>query len=201
MPVSKVRIDGNDTDIALAAAISYGRKYVDAPRVEPIIRGLLANKELTPFEFVGIWFCIRCSRACHSQFLQYRHASRITRSTRRAQPIELEEPTIVRNMALGAEKTHLESALKAYEFMVTSLGTPKEKARMILPLSTLTEFYWYANLRELMHFFEERTSERAEEEIRELAKAMREIAAREFPIVFRCIDGGEQNRTDPEFVK
>lgn len=47
---------GSDGSIALAARISYGAKHVESERVEPIINGLIANKEGTPFEFASMWF-------------------------------------------------------------------------------------------------------------------------------------------------
>jgi len=45
---------GSDGSIALAARISYGAKHVESERVEPIINGLIANKEGTPFEFARV---------------------------------------------------------------------------------------------------------------------------------------------------
>ena len=179
---------GSDGSIALAARISYGAKHVESERVGPIIAGLIANKEGTPFEFASMWFYIRCSRLCHSQFLQYRHASRITRSTRRTNPIESEDA--------GDE-----------------LKIPREIARRILPMSILTEFYWLVNLRELMHFLDERLSNKAEfdkcfvrwfsvtgrelrlqknltqNEIRDIAKRMELEFAGAFPITYMAWRG------------
>ena len=122
---------GSDGSIALAARISYGAKHVESERVKPIITGLIANKEGTPFEFASMWFYIRCSRLCHSQFLQYRHASRITRSTRRVDPIESENADLDK-LSAGYEQTHIDYALRDYAFQTDELKIPREIARRIL---------------------------------------------------------------------
>lgn len=197
---------GSDGSIALAARISYGAKHVESERVGPIIAGLIANKEGTPFEFASMWFYIRCSRLCHSQFLQYRHASRITRSTRRVDPIESED-TDLDKLPAGYEQTHIDYAL------TDELKIPREIARRILPMSILTEFYWLVNLRELMHFLDERLSNKAEfdkcfvrwfsvtgrelrlqknltqNEIRDIAKRMELEFAGAFPITYMAWRG------------
>ena len=179
---------GSDGSIALAARISYGAKHVESERVGPIINGLIANKEGTPFEFASMWFYIRCSRLCHSQFLQYRHASRITRSTRRVDPIESENADLDK-LSAGYEQTHIDYALRDYAFQTDELKIPREIARRILPMSILTEFYWLVNLRELMHFLDERLSSRAEQEIRDIAKRMELEFAGAFPITYKAWRG------------
>ena len=173
-----VRVDGNDTDIALAARICFGKKYVVSDTVDRVIRSLLRgeNKHFTPFEWGRFWFYIRCSRDCHSQFLQYRTASRLTRSLRRVQPIELEEMLEVPD--------YMNFGLSTYTNMVES-GKHKEDARKALPLDTLTEFYWYIDLRNLMHFLKERNNPEAQDEIRELAIKMEEEFRKKFPVSYK----------------
>lgn len=188
--LSVVNRYGTDESIALASRISYGAKHVESDRVEPIIKGLIANKEGTPFEFASLWFYIRCSRICHSQFLQYRHASRITRSLRRTEPIEFWDREGTK-LPAGYEQTHTDYALRDYEFQTKELGVSREQARRILPMSILTEFYWLVNLRELMHFLDERLSNKAEQEIRDIAKLIELDFAGAFPITYRAWRGGD----------
>ena len=45
------------------------------------------------------------------------------------------------------------------------LGVAKEQARMILPLSTFTEFYWKIDLHNLLNFIKLRTHDTAQYEI------------------------------------
>lgn len=48
-------------------------------------------------------------------------------------------------------------------------------ARMVLPLSTYTEFYWSVNLRSLMNFLHLRDSPHAQWEIQEYARAIKNL--------------------------
>jgi len=63
------------------------------------------------------------------------------------------------------------------------LGVAKEQARIILPLNIYTEIYWTASFQAIMNFIELRDDNHAQWEIREYAKAMKEIMLNEFPII------------------
>lgn len=172
--VNVVRVDGTDNDIALAASICYGKKYIDNTKSQGLIKALLIQGHKTPFEWGRIWFDIRCTRACHSQLLQYRLASRLTRSLRRTLPIEIEENLNV--------EPWMQSTLEWYqEACKTNL---RENARRYLPLDVLTDTYWYVNLSTLMHFLDERLEEDAQDEIRYLAGEMEKAFAIYFPLTY-----------------
>ena len=57
-------------------------------------------------------------------------------------------------------------------------GVSREIARITLPLSTYTEFYWKANLHNLFHFLELRMDNHAQEEIRLYAETIFEKIVR-----------------------
>ena len=173
-----IRVDGTDTDIALAARICFGKRFVVHDKVESVIKNLLRgeNKHKTPFEWGRIWFYIRCSRDCHSQFLQYRTASRLTRSLRRTFPIELEEELEV--------PEHMNYGLSTYTNMIES-GEYKEDARKALPMDVLTEFYWYTDIRSIMHFLEERNHPEAQKEIHDLAVKIEVEFKKHFPVTHK----------------
>lgn len=162
--VEVVRIDGSDKDIALAARISYGKQYIKNNDVRRMIENLFKLGHMTPFEFGSMWFNIRCSRACHSQFLQYRTATRITRSHRRTKPIELDEN-------IQDLDEHTDACLKKYQQLL-DLDVSREDARGVLPMDTLTDFHFKMDIRNLLHFFNERTNLEAQAEIRSLAYEM-----------------------------
>lgn len=170
--VRPIRIDGSDTDIALAARICYGKYYIEDAAVEPLIDKLYKNKHMTPFEFGSMWFLIRCSRACHSQFLQYRTATRLTRGQRYTKPIEIEEKLDV--------EPFMYDAMTEYMIRLEN-GERKEDARRMLPMDTLTDFYFRINIRNLLHFFDERLHKTAQKEIRTLAEMMLEETTKYFP--------------------
>ena len=62
----------------------------------------------------------------------------------------------------------------AYEKLL-ELGVCKEQARGILPQTMFTTFWATVDLRNLLHFIELRDDEHAQKEIREYAKAMKEL--------------------------
>lgn len=60
-------------------------------------------------------------------------------------------------------------------------GVAKEMARMVLPLSLYTEFFWTVNARSLMNFLNLRLGENAQWEIRQYAEVLASIFEREMP--------------------
>jgi thymidylate synthase (FAD) len=62
------------------------------------------------------------------------------------------------------------------------LGVAKEQARMVLPMSTYTEWTWASDLHNLLHFLRLRTAPNAQDEIRAYAAAIEDIVAAAFPL-------------------
>jgi len=74
-----------------------------------------------------------------------------------------------------------DEAFAAYERMLEQ-GVAKEVARMALPLSLYTKYFWSCNPRSLMHFCSLRNSEHAQYEIREYARAAESFLERLMPV-------------------
>lgn len=72
-------------------------------------------------------------------------------------------------------------AFEAYERMLEQ-GVAKEVARMVLPLSTYTKYFWSCNPRSLMHFCSLRNHDDAQYEIRQFAAAAESFLERHMPI-------------------
>jgi len=62
----------------------------------------------------------------------------------------------------------------------------KEMARMVLPLSLYTEFYWTVNARSLMNFLNLRIGNDAQWEIREYAFAVQKFFLDAMPVTYRA---------------
>ena len=77
----------------------------------------------------------------------------------------------------------VEDSFNTYEQMLDS-GVAKEMARMVLPSSTYTEFYFTVDLRNLLHFLELRLHEHAQLEIREFAKGISRILHEQTDLVW-----------------
>jgi thymidylate synthase (FAD) len=81
------------------------------------------------------------------------------------------------------EIAELESSLEytykyisvTYDHLIAQ-GVAREQARAILPVGTYTEFYWTVNLRSLFNFIRLRTAEDAQEEMRDYATVIHDIA-------------------------
>jgi thymidylate synthase (FAD) len=75
-------------------------------------------------------------------------------------------------------------------------GLARELARMTLPLSTYTQWYWKIDLHNLLHFLALRADSHAQYEIRAYADAMLDVVARWVPVTYRAFQdyavGGAQ---------
>jgi thymidylate synthase (FAD) len=95
----------------------------------------------------------------------------------------------IREAAREALEAVAEHAFDAYERML-ELGVAKEVARMALPLSLYTKYFWSCNPRSLMHFCSLRNSEEAQFEIREYAKAAESFLERLMPVTHAAFAAG-----------
>ncbi len=77
----------------------------------------------------------------------------------------------------------LHNIQESYDVLV-DMGVPKEDARYILPNAARTSLVVTMNARELLHFFELRTSMAAQWEIREMAVEMRGALHVSHPMLF-----------------
>ena len=79
--------------------------------------------------------------------------------------------------ALAASLIYQEAvtqSLMAYHHLLR-LGVAKEQARLILPLSLMSECYWTASLHAVIHFLKLRLDLHAQEEIRDFARAVEKL--------------------------
>ena len=68
----------------------------------------------------------------------------------------------------------------------TGQGLARELARMNLPLSTYTQWYWKCDLHNLFHFLSLRADAHAQYEIRIYADAMLDIVKRWVPLAYQA---------------
>jgi thymidylate synthase (FAD) len=62
-------------------------------------------------------------------------------------------------------------------------GVAVEQARLFLPAYGMyVRYYWTASLQSVSHFLNQRLEEDAQKEIREYAKAIKELAVEKFPV-------------------
>lgn len=192
----------SDLSVVNSARVSFAQQQdaMDA-RGEGLINFLLREQHGTPFEHNSFRFHVRAPLFVVREWQRHRIGSFNEESGRYSQLERLfYVPDYVRTQVgkpgaytfepvgdVQAEITKsrlrrvAEHAFDEYEEMVAE-GVAREVARMCLPLSTYSQFFWTVNARSLMNFVRLRNSPEAQYEIREYAAAVESFFAGEMPV-------------------
>jgi len=188
---------GGDQRIVQAARVSYGEGTRNFRQDAALIDYLLRNEHTSPFEQVILTFHTKMPVFVARQWVRHRTArlneisgrysvmndefyvpagkdiamqSEDNKQGRAEEPVPAELQESVR--------TRLESGQQSAYSEYTSLlddGLARELARINLPLSLYTEWYWQIDLHNLFRFLALRMDEHAQREIRAYATTMFEI--------------------------
>lgn len=91
------------------------------------------------------------------------------------------------SLSLGLQYSgYLDITRKLYREMV-EVGVAKEQARMVLPLSFYTEFYWTASLQAVVNFINLRDHPGAQWEIQQYAKAIKSLIGSRCPLSLEAL--------------
>ena len=181
---------GDDRTVVEAARVSYGAGSKHYRSDEALINYLVQNGHMSPLEFVEFHFFVRAPIFVARQWFRHRTGSYAEKSGRYSTfgegdyfspaiaPVEeVAEPgSELWPVAIGPIQ---QQAFDAYHELLEQ-GVPRERARAVLPLGTMTEFRYKTDLRNLLHFLELRLSPHAQREIRVYAE---EILAFITPVV------------------
>lgn len=195
---------GGDKAVLRAARVSYKSESVDAGRDQKLIGYLLEHNHGTPFEHAVFTFHVKLPIFVARQWIRHRMSSYNETSFRyREAPEEFYIPDKWRAQDTKnkqgsshhdfADSTHAitshnlqkacEQAMADYKRMI-SLGIAKEMARIVLPATLYTEWYWTVNARALLHFLQLRCESHAQWETRQYAHALAYIMEAEMPWTF-----------------
>ena len=83
-------------------------------------------------------------------------------------------------------------AYKAYRALLDE-GVAREQARLVLPVSTYTKFWYKVDMRNFLHFLDLRLSPDAQWEIQQYAGVMKRIAAEQWPEIMRMWAEGRRD--------
>jgi thymidylate synthase (FAD) len=207
--VALVDYMGNDAAIVQAARVSYGAGTKTVRDDRGLIRYLMRHRHTTPFEMVEFKFLVRLPIFVARQFIRHRTSSVNEFSARYSiVPDEYEIPPVEevrrqsrvnrqgRGEALPDEvvdrfRTDLERVSKeAYAAYTGALeaGVARETARLLLPVAYYTQWYWKANLHNLLHFLSLRLDAHAQEEIRVYAAEMARLARLVCPVALEAFE-------------
>ena len=224
MKVTLLNVTPNAEDhIVEVARISSSRKNKkDKP--EGLLRYLVQHKHWSPFEHGHATFEIETSKAIGIQLIRHRSFSFQEFSQRYQdvnrlgdifEPIELRaqcednrqssteiidpiirgiNPNIESTLAGGAVNGFLSKAHDLYNQLLEA-GVAREQARMVLPLATTTKIHMTGSIRSWIHFLELRDDSHAQKEIQMVAKGIKNIFIKEFPIISNALKYESTNET------
>ncbi|MFP4114884.1 MAG: FAD-dependent thymidylate synthase [Spirochaetota bacterium] len=194
---------GGDARIVQSARVSYGEGTKTYRQDAALIDYLLRNEHTSPFEQVVLTFHAKMPLFVARQWVRHRTArlneisgrysvmkdefyvpagedialqSMDNKQGRSDEPIPVEHQERIREQ-LGAGQA---DAYSSYSNLLNS-GIARELARINLPLSLYTEWYWQIDLHNLFRFVKLRTDVHAQKEIRDYAVTMFSIAKKVCP--------------------
>lgn len=201
---------GGDARIVAAARVSYGLGTKTVREDAALIHYLMRNEHTSPFEQVVLTFHCKMPIFVARQWIRHRTArvnevsgrySRLSnefylpdsdqlrkQSARNKQGRSEEAlPEGVRNEILGILKRDSEAAFGSYERLL-GFDLARELARINLPLSSYTEWYWQIDLSNLFRFLKLRLSPHAQYEIRKYAEVMSGMARKVAPTAYGAFE-------------
>lgn len=162
---------------------------VSREKMAELVQKCIRSGHTSVLEHVSFTFAISgVSRALSHQLVRHRMASYSQQSQRYVKVGELEYvcPPSLRKSKF-VKRVHfletIERAAHEYQLLI-KCGVPAEDARFVLPNATATNIVMTMNCRALLHFFEERSCNKAQWEIHRMAMEMMSCMVDELPEVF-----------------
>jgi len=201
---------GGDESIVQAARVSYGKGTKTVSEDRTLIRYLMRHQHTTPFEMVEFKFHIKLPIFVARQWIRHRTANVNEYSGRYSiMPEEFyvpeesvikyqnslnkqgrdneEVPPEIRKRVLEILLQEQKSSFNGYQEML-EYNIARELARINLPLSLYTQWYWKIDLHNLFHFLKLRMDKHAQYEIRVYAEKMAEIVKVIVPMAYEAFE-------------
>jgi thymidylate synthase (FAD) len=201
---------GGDSRIVQSARVSYGAGTKSVREDSALIDYLLRNDHTSPFEQVVLTFHVKTPIFVARQWVRHRTARMNeisgrysvmpdefylpkdedirTQSTTNRQGRSTEAPD---QSVVAAFKSDLhQEQTRAYQKYEGYLADDiaRELARVNLPLSLYTQFYWQIDLHNLFHFLKLRLDGHAQKEIREYGLVLARCAKAVAPIAYQAFE-------------
>lgn len=199
---------GSDESIVQAARVSYGQGTKKVSEDRGLIRYLMRHQHTTPFEMVEFKFHAKLPIFVARQWIRHRSASVNEYSGRYSvmkeefyvpAPQDIRYQSTVNKQGRAEEEVPEALKEKLLDYLISSQkeayanyksfvddGLARELARINLPLSLYTEWYWKIDLHNLFHFLHLRMDTHAQKEIREYAKIMAQMVKTVCPLAFEA---------------
>ncbi len=201
---------GDDSSIVQSARVSYGEGTKTINEDRGLIRYLLRHKHTTPFEMVEFKFHIKLPIFIARQWIRHRTANVNEYSGRYSEMKDefyLPDISQIRHQSTLNKQGRADEVLDPetsqeiidkMQYIQKDLynnykefldeGLAREIARINLPLSNYTEWYWKIDLHNLFHFLRLRIDSHAQYEIRVYGEAMAEIIKEIVPLAWEAFE-------------
>lgn len=206
--VSLVDYMGSDESIERAARVSYGYGTRQTSQTRGLVRYLRRHRHTTPSEMVELKFHCAMPMFVARQWIRHRTANVNEYSGRYslipllfyspdARDFALQSPVNNQGRAAGsADDALYREAMARWERLRAEASSTygwlvgedvaRELARIDLPLSTYTQWYWKIDLHNLLHFLALRIDPHAQYEIRAYAEVMAGMVKRVAPLSYEA---------------
>ena len=208
--VRLIDVMGDDNAIVQAARVSYGSGTKKVHEDRGLIRYLMRHLHTTPFEMVEFKFHIKLPIFVARQWIRHRTANVNEYSGRYSEmkdefyvpdPEQVRAQSATNKQGRADESFAPEEAARIREMMRTTqeslygeyqelldTNLAREIARINLPVSNYTEWYWKIDLHNLFHFLRLRIDAHAQYEIRVYGEAMASIVKAAVPLAYEAFE-------------
>jgi thymidylate synthase (FAD) len=206
--VALVDYMGDDAAVVQAARVSYGAGTKKVSEDRGLLRYLLRHKHTTPFEMVELKFHVKLPIFVARQLIRHRTSNVNEYSLRYSlAPLQyyLPEYEVFRKQSAAnrqgrgdaADKAVYERITEAWKKLFEAAGDlykeaalveeiARELARLHLPLSLYTEWYWKIDLHNLFHFLKLRSDSHAQWEIQQYSNVKAGLTKLVAPMSFEA---------------
>jgi thymidylate synthase (FAD) len=205
--VSLVDYMGSDEAVEAAARVSYGAGTRKVSQTRGLVRYLRRHRHTTPSEMVELKFHCAMPMFVARQWIRHRMTSVNETSARYSlMPLLFYEPAkdqfalqsqankqgrdavasdaVYREAIARWEKLRADAG-ETYAWLLEQ-DVAREIARIDLPVSMYTQWYWKVDLHNLLHFLTLRVDPRAQWEIREFARVIAGMVKRVTPLSYEA---------------
>ena len=208
--VRLIDVMGDDNAIVQAARVSYGSGTKKVHEDRGLIRYLMRHLHTTPFEMVEFKFHVKLPIFVARQWIRHRTANVNEYSGRYSEmkdefyvpdPEQVRAQSATNKQGRADESFAPEEAERIRTMMRTTQETlygeyqelldtdlAREIARINLPVSNYTEWYWKIDLHNLFHFLRLRIDAHAQYEIRVYGEAMASIVKAAVPLAYEAFE-------------
>ena len=203
---------GSDLSVVNAARVSFGKNHTEMTEGDTrLIKYLAKYKHTSPFGHAFASFHVKAPVFVARQLVKHKFLrwNEISRRYVDDEP-EFYQPDVWRGRSEDAKQGsegvtypdpdivsfYNHTALRSYNELLAN-GVCPEQARMLLPQSTMTEWYWSGSLDAFSDMCNLRCKEDTQYETRLVANKIDEIMLDLYPHSWQALTKGDTHATDP----